>query len=639
MNKGKIIGGIIGGVIGIIQAFVVSCVYDFISCGRSSGAGAGFINFIMFIVYVVVGIMSGAKSDAQAEAEEERRMKEAMVRAREEKEREQRQIEEQRRQRRAAEEARKKQEEARKKQEINNKIDKYNNWVRRIIATKNELLYAQDSLDTPIEEKIDKIFDELEQLKKVAENTKDFTDHKGKICSYMDQWKINEGNIYFELTEQFYNHAVGNYDHFERYEVSIVLQKLKKFFDNDYLNSAKNAFWDVNYFIMKSDGIYYINQNGYGECELQLSDSRRWDHLNLNAIKIMENINNSIEIIRSERKEENILFSLFAEHFKSDMIIDASELMWYYAVKKPFDVSMFEKAERLFNWFTTEDDKEGNVEVEALLASIYAKKQIGGEKTAQLEMDKLKKWLEYNSDSLFSSRKFEKLASGLAWMELYGMEREVLRHMVAKGVQLTAEMQERLSFLESGGKNNVKIYDIESSDEFLFDQSSIDWGNSEFNTFFRKLGMKNSMIHYSLGITKWNKTLPLVSGQKIDIDMIFTELQKLTEDFDGDVSCQRVKAKAVDLDNMEFDNAALFSFDGQKKRNICVSVLFHAEKYGRNLNLTFITLFTPDSKYNLDELQKYATAIKGNIYMDSFRESVLQVIDDVVKEKRSIYDD
>lgn len=633
MNKGKIIGGITGGVLGIIQAFFNACIDDFLSCGRSSGSGVGFVSFILFIIYVAVGIASGAKADAQAEAEEERRMKEMMVRAREEKEREQREKEEQRRQRRAAEEAR-------KKQEINNKIDKYNDWVKQITAAKNELLNLHDSLDAPIEKRIDEIFVRLEQLKKVAEKSDNFTDHKGKVWSYMEQWKINEGNIYFELTEQFYNHAIGNYDHFERYAVSIVLKKLKRFCDNEYLRSAETAFWDANFLIIKSDGIYYIEQNGYGECKLQLSDPNRWEYLKAKADIIMINIENSLEIIRAERNEENTLFGLFAEHFKSSMITDAAELMWYYALNKPFDVAMFERAEKLFNWFTTQNDKEGNVEVEDLLASIYAKKQIGGEKTAQLEMDKLKKWFEYNSGSIFSSRKFENLASGLAWMELYGMEREVLRHMVAKGVQLTAEMQERLSFLENGGKNNIKVYDIGVSDEFLFDQSSIDWGTSEFDIFFRKLGMKNSMINYSLGITKWNKTLPLAGGQKIDLNQIFTELKKLTEDFDGDVSCQRVTAKAVDLENMEFEDAALFRFDGQKnKRNICTSVLFHAEKYGRNLNLTFITLFTPDSKYNLEELQKYATAIKGNIYMDSFRESVLQVIDEVIKEKRSIYDD
>ena len=42
---------------------------------------------------------------------------------------------------------------------------------------------------------------------------------------------------------------------------------------------------------------------------------------------------------------------------------------------------------------------------------------------------------------------------------------------------------------------------------------------------------------------------------------------------------------------------------------------------------------------DIENLHKYATAIKSNIYVDSFRETILQIVDDVIQEKREIYDD
>lgn len=58
-----------------------------------------------------------------------------------------------------------------------------------------------------------------------------------------------------------------------------------------------------------------------------------------------------------------------------------------------------------------------------------------------------------------------------------------------------------------------------------------------------------------------------------------------------------------------------------------------------HLNLSILTLFTPDEGLSIDEMQKYAYAIDGNIYVDSFRESILQAIDVVLKEDKDVYDD
>ena len=41
----------------------------------------------------------------------------------------------------------------------------------------------------------------------------------------------------------------------------------------------------------------------------------------------------------------------------------------------------------------------------------------------------------------------------------------------------------------------------------------------------------------------------------------------------------------------------------------------------------------------IEEMEKYALAIKGNVYVNSFQESILQTVDDVLKEDTSIYED
>lgn len=73
--------------------------------------------------------------------------------------------------------------------------------------------------------------------------------------------------------------------------------------------------------------------------------------------------------------------------------------------------------------------------------------------------------------------------------------------------------------------------------------------------------------------------------------------------------------------------------------NRCVDILFYCEKFGRNLNLTIFTLFTPDAKLDFEELERYCLAIKDNMYVESFRESILQVVDEAIKVKQTVYDD
>lgn len=92
----------------------------------------------------------------------------------------------------------------------------------------------------------------------------------------------------------------------------------------------------------------------------------------------------------------------------------------------------------------------------------------------------------------------------------------------------------------------------------------------------------------------------------------------------------------MNLADIEREPSYVFHFDG--KRNKCISVVLICDKYGRNINLEFITLFTPEEGISYDLLKKYALAIKDNIYMESFREAILQEVDEVTKAKETASD-
>ncbi len=399
--------------------------------------------------------------------------------------------------------------------------------------------------------------------------------------------------------------------------------------------------------------LYYISFSGYGDCNLQ-SILENDNEKMLNTAESLMEKHHDIETCLRE-SDQNIV-SIIVKFLYPEIIKEQCSVMWYYANKKPFDVTKFENARFTFMLHTAMYYKDANLpenlkafsyggdnfkvvalgKVEEVLARIYSKNLIGGKVTVNQEKNYINYWLERRIESEGYDDCYV-LASGLAWLELYDLELDVLRKLVSSDVQLPTELQERLSFLESGGNTNIKLYEINDLSVFYFDNSSADWKATDFAVLFRKMAMKKMCINYSMLISKWTKTLPLSSGQKISNNHINQMLSNLVQDFDNEITYQVVKASAVNMANVQYDNAVLFQFTTE--RNRCVSILFSYEKFGRNLNLTILTLFTPEQKFTIDQLEKYCIAIKDNVYVESFRESILQVVDEAIKVKQSIYDE
>lgn len=344
--------------------------------------------------------------------------------------------------------------------------------------------------------------------------------------------------------------------------------------------------------------------------------------------------------------------------FTPEYIELTCELLWRTAVRKPFNQEYFKLARGFFgsytircfvgdryelNSYAAECKKNGVKEriiraekVEYWLALIYAKNQIGGHNTVVQEKENILNWVK---DMAYIGRQEEcfLLASGLAWLELYELEKDVLCSLVSAKVNLSTALQERLAFLEKGGNTNFTIYQAEEDDDtFLYDSSSVDWNSEAFDIFFRKLEMSHRKLNYSLAISKWTKSLPVARGTTFDPDALYNALLLLLGDYENDnLTLERKIPKALNLADLEQERSFVFHFDG--KRNKCISVVLICDKYGRNINLEFITLFTPEEGISYDLLKKYALAIKENIYMESFREAVLQEVDEITKVKKTVY--
>lgn len=319
------------------------------------------------------------------------------------------------------------------------------------------------------------------------------------------------------------------------------------------------------------------------------------------------------------------------------------QLMWHYADATPFNVERFDEIHDVYNAFTAHveyaDSIDDNVclgTAEEVLARIYVKNKMGGSSTVKQEEPYLFAWVddciaEEDFTSCFS------LVSGLAWLGLFDLEQRILRIFVDRKVQLTEELQNRLGVLESGRTSTIRLFDVEPTDDFVFDSSSMEWNAKDLSYFFRNLAIKKTDLVYSLALDKWTKALPLRRGLKVSSDEIFEAFEDLVLDYDGEVSCERVTARAADLTNLRYADATLFRFSSDRSR--CLSILFTCEKFGRNLNVTIYTLFTPESGLPLSELETYAMAAKSNMYMETFRESILQTLDETLKVEKSIYGD
>lgn len=623
-SKYTLIGAGIGAAVAACL-WILQCACAFISCSNVDGGITAFI----FVLCILTGALIGFFVGISADKEEERQLQSKMEREQQESlervERERQNIL------------------YRAKKLLHNIAESHQAGDEKFETREMDSNYNFHTVWT-FEGRYDSIY-------------KDVWSIKSEITSFGNSYLVKFNNLLQEHIQSL-NDAIKDYlEELVNVKCSSPCTNLRFILHNLMLLKYANGIdckYDSTIHTLKKfielleKPMYFLQSNEYGNFTLPLNDPKEMSFLDEKASIINENL---INILQNVTNNSDSYYSNISICMSENFLNLSGKLMWYYAKKQPFDVSKFGTACSIYERFTIGDrtfvsgydidvddryySKPETVKLEELLAIIYNKLTIGGSTLVQQEKKRIDDWIE---NYHHKDKDVEILASALAWMELYDLELDVLRAMVECNIQMTPEVQERLKFLESGGtSSNVKIYEIEPANNFVYDTSSENWNASEYDVFFRKVGMKKLKLNYSLAISSWKKTLPLSSGQNASMNDLYCEFQKMIKDFDGEVSCIRTKAKAVDLDNVSYPDAVVFQFTSE--RNKCLSMLFSCEKFGRNLNITIITLFTPESGMDVESMQKYAAAIKSNIYVDSFRETILQAVDEVIKEEKNIYDD
>ena len=597
--RNLIVGALIGALLGYIFKFFQN-IFSILSYSRApNNISVIILSITVAFIGLIIGI-SDDKDEAKWKEKQRQLELERIERERQEAER-QRQLELERieRERQIA----------------------FNNWEQTLDNKFREIEYmtTQELLSTDI---YNKIFNEIP----IGEAYRQYyyyvlNKHQNKMISdIQDKIKADAKGLHFSLDKMYFLKASHQNDS----QFDLAINKIKDFIEQAEESKPK-----------------YLIISNYGNCKLPLDNPQEMEYMNNNADNIIKKLEYDLSCFSNN---DNGYFDGIVQHMNKDFIYNASKVMWYYAVKKPFNVNKFENARYLYNKYTSfyykpseYSDKYKIGKVEEILAVIYVRKQIGGEGTVQQERKYIDSWTDAKIAE-GNRTECSIFASGLAWLELYDIELNVLRKMVQHNLQLSPDLQERLSFLENGGTtSNVKVYEVEPQSTFIYDSSSENWNQNQFDTFFRKVGMKKIILNYSLSIFTWKKTIPLLNNQNTSMNIFYKKFQSMVNDFNGEVICTRTKAQAINLDNLSYPDTVVFQFTS--KRNQCLSMLFACEEFGKNLNLTIITLFTPDNNIDIENLHKYATAIKSNIYVDSFRETILQIVDDVIQEKREIYDD
>lgn len=607
--SGCILGAIIG--VGVsVGLDLCTCAFYYISCGNSgitriSGSVVIFLAIVGAIIGGIIGIFK------KQDEEEEKKRKQA--------------------------------------EEIKNVLDSdYNSWCNKLNRYYDAI--AREIYCDCNRESLSNFYNhiwELEKEKKGAEER---------------PYEHTFSKVWTEHVNQLRNIIGVNIDKPGYYCLSMMLRTMiclrSAYKEDSRFDSAVNILEEL---LNKAENkVHYIKFIQYGDCILEIDNPR----YGINIENRIEELFDKIKLIITNLEGD------LGEYYEkinpelSNIIDYAAELMWCVACKKPFDQNMFNTAASIFDAYTArckidnscttwkyeqkiyaqaKNDNQNespkcllNINVEHLLALIYAKNSVGGVNTVSKEKARITDWI----DEIIEIGRTEEgflLASGLAWMGLYDLERAVLRQLFDKKVKFEIEYQDRLSFLESGGNTNIKIFDVGDMEGFLFDSSVETWNRDAYDMFFRKLEMTHKPLEYSLMMSKWTKTLPLASGQEISQEQMEEAFENLVKDFDGEITLSREPAKALNLANVEYKSPFIFRF--KSERNRCVTMLFSSEKFGRNLNISILTMFTPEKELDNEQMKKYALAIKENIYVESFRESICQVVDQLIKEKVTIYDE
>lgn len=500
-----------------------------------------------------------------------------------------------------------------------NTLNKYSHEIFDLY--KNTITHA----DTPdmsqifawTEEKCNKLFLSKRTNEQDKNYSMAFDEAKGKLIEKIKDKIISrlEGN----------EHEKGSGFYLDYRIIVYLLSALRILTNDDGYMPAIDA---MNEFNCSSINIFsYLWEDEYGRFDIDL-----YSHLKDEEPPQPEDLKAVVEKCKQRVLfNDTGYFEGVAEYMSSARLSAACSLLWHYADKTPFEKENFYDAVKEVNLIKCAGNDYNAFE--CVLAEIYMKNKLGGEDLVRQNIDEIMENAEVKNPLYARS-----LCSFLAWLGAYNVEYEVLKRVVAAKIELTQEMQDRLSFLANGGTSNkLKVYNVKETDKFLFDSSTEGWSAEEFDALLSKFRMDRRTLNYSLLINSWKKTLPLAKGKKFSPEALDSEFNAMLDDFDGEVTYEKTNVAAIDIDNVGYIGCALFRFCSERNKGL--SIMFNCEKFGPNLNINILTMFTPSYNIADNEIISCIKAIISSSYVDSFRESILQAVDEAMMEKETIYDD
>lgn len=347
-----------------------------------------------------------------------------------------------------------------------------------------------------------------------------------------------------------------------------------------------------------------IDNTEYGKCNRIFFDNVR----GLNDIEVKRGLSD----VLSTRNSGNYINSFRIDYIK------VIQYMWFYAMKKPFDVNEYNSAVNAYKMVFGEYKKS-----EILLSELYYIKQLGSDNIIN---DKIRDYVKNNCNG----NELSILASALMWIGAFSAEKIVLEQMLKAQCSLTPKQQTRLHSLANSSGNAPNSHNVASNTkEMYIDISSLSWDDDAYNAFFENLAFQDKALTYSLAVRDDTKDLMIKNPSSVpsEKDVLASIKETLTNEFGNAAIAESKDTVAISGSSQERMKGV---FVTSRQCNY-LGILVYLVPIGRKLNIKFYSLLVPVTSNNR-EVQQQALSLKNNIspsatmWESSLKDSILLAI-------------
>ncbi len=269
------------------------------------------------------------------------------------------------------------------------------------------------------------------------------------------------------------------------------------------------------------------------------------------------------------------------------------QYVWFYAMEKPCSMTTFQWATDLYERMHDCPYTKLNTDVD--IVKLYAKHQIGGEDAVRKDVSGIFEFHAKETGPVWQRNApayYGALASALMWMQCYQLEKSVLQHMLNRGLEMSAQQQNRLHMLtKGGGKTMTAQTRTGNGGELMFDVSALSWRQEQYENLFEQLAFQERKLTYALAVRDEDKGVILAPGSKKPSTLtVAKQLKAVMDDEYGDVvHVKGAMALAMSGDNKEELAGILITTDECPQMSLYVSLF----GIGKKLNIKFYTLYMP----------------------------------------------